>query len=293
MPRVVRFHETGGPEVLRIETIDVAAPGLGEIQIAVKAIGINRAEAMFRAGAYLEAPNLPARLGYEAAGTITALGPDVTGFSIGQRVSSVPGFSMNKYGAYGEVINLPAWSIVSHPDKISDVQAAAVWMQYVTAWGALIEIGKLTAGEAVLIPAASSSVGLAAIQIATMIGATPIALTRTSTKAEALKAAGAAHVIATEEQDLVAEVKPDGWQRRAHGVRSRRRSDGQPALRGAELQRLAVSVRRTVDRTDASAAFHRAWKITHGARVYPVRIYPRSDSAGIAARDRLRLAGSC
>ena len=207
MTRVVRFHETGGPDVLRIEDIDLSAPGPGEVQIAVKAIGINRAEAMFRAGAYLEAPALPARLGYEAAGTIAALGPDLTGFAIGQRVSSVPGFSMNKYGAYGEVVNLPAWSIVAHPDNLSDIQAAAVWMQYLTAWGALIEIGKLAPGETVLISAASSSVGLAAIQIANMIGATPIALTRTSKKADALRAAGAAHVIATAEQDLVAEVK--------------------------------------------------------------------------------------
>jgi NADPH:quinone reductase-like Zn-dependent oxidoreductase len=207
MTRVVRFHETGGPEVLRIEDIDVSSPGPGEVQIAVKAIGINRAEAMFRSGAYLEAPALPARLGYEAAGTIAALGSGVTGFAIGQRVSSVPGFSMNKYGAYGEVVNLPASSIVAHPDTLSDIQAAAVWMQYLTAWGALIEIGKLAPGETVLIPAASSSVGLAAIQIANMIGATPIALTRTSKKADALRAAGAAHVIATAEQDLVAEVK--------------------------------------------------------------------------------------
>ena len=206
MTRIVRFHETGGPDVLRIETLDVLAPGSGEVQIDVRAIGLNRAEAMFRAGRYLEAPTLPARLGYEAAGTVVALGDGVTGLSVGQRVASVPGFSMNKYGAYGERVVLPARAVVPTPDNLSDAEAAAVWMQYLTAWGALIHIAKLSAGESILISAASSSVGLAAIQIANMVGATPIALTRGSGKAQALKDAGAAHVIATGEQDLVAEV---------------------------------------------------------------------------------------
>jgi NADPH:quinone reductase-like Zn-dependent oxidoreductase len=207
MTRIVRFHETGGPDVLRLEEMDAQAPGPGEVQIDVRAIGLNRAEAMFRAGQYLEAPQLPARIGYEAAGTVSAVGPGVEGLKVGQRVASVPGFSMNKYGAYGERVVVPAWAAVPTPDNLSDEQAAAVWMQYLTAWGALIEIGKLTEGESVVITAASSSVGLAAIQIANMVGATPIALTRTSKKAQALRDAGAAHVIASAEQDVVAEVK--------------------------------------------------------------------------------------
>jgi NADPH:quinone reductase-like Zn-dependent oxidoreductase len=86
------------------------------------------------------------------------------------------------------------------------VEAAAVWMQYLTAYGALIDIGKLTNGDFVLIPAASSSVGLAAIQIAIKVGAIPIAMTRGSSKKKALQDAGAAHVIASDEQDIVKEV---------------------------------------------------------------------------------------
>lgn len=207
MTRIVRFHETGGPEVLALEDVELAAPGPGEVLIDVAAIGLNRAEAMFRAGQYLEAPKLPARLGYEAAGRVAAFGTDVTNLTIRQRVASVPGFSMNRYFAYGQQALVPAWAVVPTPDNLSDVEAAAVWMQYLTAWGALIEIAKLAAGESVLITAASSSVGLAAIQIAKSIGATPIALTRTSRKAEALLSAGAAHVVATEEQDLIAEVR--------------------------------------------------------------------------------------
>ena len=207
MTRIVRFHEVGGPDVMRLEEMEALAPGPNEVQIDVRAIGLNRAEAMFRAGQYLETPKLPARLGYEAAGTVSAVGAGVESLAIGQRVASVPGFSMNKYGAYGERVVVPSWAAVPTPDNLTDVQAAAVWMQYLTAWGALIEIAKVEPGETVLIPAASSSVGLAAIQIANWIGATPIALTRGSAKAKALIDAGAAHVIATDEMDLVAETK--------------------------------------------------------------------------------------
>lgn len=207
MSRIVRFHETGGPEVLRIEEIDVPAPKAGEVRIAVKALGLNRAESMFRMGQYLEEPRLPARIGYEAAGTVEAIGEGVQGLQVGDVVSTIPGFSQNDYGVYGEVALAPASAVAKHPASLSWEQAAAIWMQYATAYGALIDIGKLKTGDAVLIPAASSSVGLAAIQIANLVSATPIALTRTSAKRRALLDAGAAHVIATEEEDLVAAVK--------------------------------------------------------------------------------------
>ena len=95
MARVVRFHKTGGPEVLHIEELEVPPPGKGEIQIRVHALGLNRAESMFRSGQYLEEPKLPARLGYEAAGTIAAIGPGVQGFQIGDAVSTIPSFSLN------------------------------------------------------------------------------------------------------------------------------------------------------------------------------------------------------
>ena len=206
MARVVRFHQTGGPEVLKVEEVEVPPPGKGEVQINVKALGLNRAEAMFRSGQYLEAPKLPARLGYEAAGTVAAVGPDVRGFQVGDAVSTVPSFSLNDYGLYGDVANAPAHAVVHHPASLSWEEAAAVWMQYLTAYGALIDIAGLTKGDAVAIPAASSSVGLAAIQLANRVGATPIALTRSSSKRQALLDAGAAHVIATDEQDLVREI---------------------------------------------------------------------------------------
>jgi NADPH:quinone reductase-like Zn-dependent oxidoreductase len=206
MAKVVRFHETGGPEVLKIEEVDIPPPGKNEVQIAIKALGLNRAEVMFRTGQYLSEPRFPARPGYEAAGTVAADGPDVEGFQIGDAVSVIPGFDLNDYGFYGDLANAPAPQVTHHPSSLTFVEAAAVWMQYMTAYGALIDIAGLTRGETVVIPAASSSVGLAAIQIANKVGATPVALTRTSSKRQALRDAGAAHVIATEEQDLVKEI---------------------------------------------------------------------------------------
>ncbi len=206
MARVVRFHQVGGPEVLKIEEMDVPPPKKGEVQINIKAIGLNRAESMFRSGQYLEAPKLPATLGYEAAGTVAAVGPGVQGFKVGNAVSIIPSFSLNDYGFYADLANAPVHAVVHHPASLSWAEASAVWMQYVTAYGAVIDLGKLTKGDTIVIPAASSSVGLAAIQIANKVKATPIALTRGQSKRQALLDAGAAHVIATDEQDLVTEI---------------------------------------------------------------------------------------
>jgi len=206
MARVVRFHKTGGPEVLRVEEVAVPPPGKGEVQISIKALGLNRAESMFRSGQYLENPKLPARLGYEAAGPVAAIGPGVQGFKIGDAVSTIPSFSLNDYGLYGDLANAPVYAVTHHPKSLSWEEAAAVWMQYLTAYGALIDIGKLTKDDTILLPAASSSVGLAAIQIANKVGAVPVAMTRGQSKRKALLDAGAAHVIASDEQDLVKEV---------------------------------------------------------------------------------------
>ena len=207
MARVVHFHQKGGPEVLRIEEVEVAPPGPDEVQIRVKAIGINRAESMFRSGPYVEDPVFPARLGYEAAGVVNAVGKNVKSFEVGDAVSVIPPMSITRYGSYGELANFPAYHVVKHPTSLSWIDAAAIWMQYVTAYGALIDIAKITPSDHVLITAASSSVGLAAIQIANAVGATPIAVTRSSAKKKQLQQAGATHVIASQEEDLVARVK--------------------------------------------------------------------------------------
>lgn len=206
MARVVRFHEFGPPEVLKIEDLDVGEPGPGEMRIRVQAIGLNRAEAAFRSGQYIEKAQLPARLGYEAAGTVDALGKGVGGFEIGEAVCVIPEFSMNRYGVYAEQAIVPAAAVVKRPPGLSTPEAAAVWMPYLTAYGALIDVVGLGKGDAVIVTAASSSVGLAAIQIANSVGAVPIAVTRTEAKRAELLAAGAAHVIVSQAQDIAAEA---------------------------------------------------------------------------------------
>lgn len=206
MPRIVRFHQFGGPEVLQIENLEVPAPAPGEVQIKVKALGLNRAEVMFRLGKYLEQPKLPSRLGYEASGIVEAIGSQVTNLKPGDVVSIAPPHGQGKYGVYGEIVNVPSQYVIKHPPSLSFVEAAAVWMQYLTAYGALIDIANIKKGDFVVIPAASSSVGLAAIQLSNLVGATPIATTRKRDKKDALLKAGAKQVIVTEEEDLAQKL---------------------------------------------------------------------------------------
>ncbi|WFU60767.1 zinc-dependent alcohol dehydrogenase family protein [Bradyrhizobium brasilense] len=207
MARGVRFHQHGGPEVLRIEEIAVAPPAPREVQIRVKALGLNRAEASLRRGSYIETATLPSGLGLEAAGIVAAIGEGVEEFAPGDAVSIVPPVSMVRWPAHAELATFPAELVVKHPPALDFETAAAVWMQYLTAFGALVDLARLGRGEFVVITAASSSVGLAAIQIANRIGAVPIAVTRTSAKAQALREAGAAHVIASAEQDLQSRLE--------------------------------------------------------------------------------------
>jgi NADPH:quinone reductase-like Zn-dependent oxidoreductase len=154
----------------------------------------------------MEKPTLPSRIGYEAAGEVEAIGAGVTGFVIGDAVSTIPSFSMTQYGVYGEAAIVPAYALAKHPANLSWEEAAAIWMQYLTAYGCLVEIGGVAPGDAVIITAASSSVGLAAIQIVNSLGGIAIATTRTSAKRDALLKAGARHVVATADQNLTEEV---------------------------------------------------------------------------------------
>jgi NADPH:quinone reductase-like Zn-dependent oxidoreductase len=207
MSRSVRIPEFGDASVLHIEDVVVAEPGAGEVRLRVHALGLNRTEITLRSGRSPVRPALPTGLGFEAAGTVEALGAGVAGFSPGDRVALVPAYSAGQYALYGEVAIAPSRSLVAIPDGVGFNEAAATWAGYGTAWGGVVAIGGLKAGQTVLIPAASSGVGLAAIQIANRLGAHPIALTRTAAKATELRRLGASAVIATSEQDVVAEVK--------------------------------------------------------------------------------------
>ena len=204
MAKVVRIHAQGGPEALQIEDVEIGDPGPGEVRVRVEAVGLNRSEAMFRAGRYPVPVTLPSPMGYEGAGVVEALGPGVEGFAPGDRVCVLP-MTSPAQGLWAEQAIVPARVLLPVPPGLSPAEAASIWMQYLTAY-AIIEVANVGIGDGVLIRAASSSVGLAAIQLANWAGSVSIACTRTHDKADALREQGAAHVIATEEEDLVART---------------------------------------------------------------------------------------
>lgn len=206
MARVVRFHQTGGPEVLQLVNETIGAPASGEARVRIQSIGLNRAEAAYRSGTYIEQPVFPSRIGYEAAGIIEALGDAQSEFKVGDPVCILPEFSMTRYGVCAETAIVPSAALMKRPAELNEIEAAAIWMPYMTAWGALSACTPFANGDAVVITAASSSVGLAAIQVAKRLGAVPIAVTRTAEKRAALVAAGAPHIIVSTEEDIAERV---------------------------------------------------------------------------------------
>lgn len=202
--KVVRLHGFGGPDVMQVEELDIGAPGPDEVVIRVGAFGLNRVEALYRSGGFGPV-SFPAKIGYEAAGVIESIGSNVRVWKVGDRVATLYGLSMEQYGTYGERILYPANMLVPVPLDQTLTAAAASWMMYGTAY-ALIDVARIEPGDIVLINAASSSVGLAAIQIANDHGAVPIAITRGPGKATALRQHGAAHVIVSDEEDVTARA---------------------------------------------------------------------------------------
>jgi len=201
MVRTIRFHQVGGPEVLRYEDLPVRPPGPGEVRIRVDAIGLNRSEVNFRRGTYLEQPVLPAGLGTEAAGEVLEVGPEVPRWAPGDAVSVVPAFSQNDYPIYAEEAVVPASALVARPPGMDAVTSAAIWMPYLTVYGMVAEVVRVLPGDHVLITAASNSIGMAALQVVRQLGAVPIATTPSEGQRDALRAAGAAEVLVTAELD--------------------------------------------------------------------------------------------
>ncbi|MFE6933638.1 zinc-dependent alcohol dehydrogenase family protein [Streptomyces sp. NPDC057699] len=203
MPRVVVFDRTGAPDVLHLVDEPLDEPGTGEVRIRIEAAGVNRLDQMMRAGHYPGPVRLPhARLGCEGTGTVDAVGPGVEGIAAGDAViiTAVPAMDLN--GTYAEYTTVSAASVVPRPAGLDATAAAALWVAYSTAYGALVEKAAARPGDHVLITAASSAVGLAAIQVARQLGAVPLAVTRSGAKKDALLAAGAEAVIATDRDDV-------------------------------------------------------------------------------------------
>ena len=122
MPKAVRFHKLGGPEVLQIEEVQVRHPQAGEVAIDVAAVGLNRAESMYYHGNYSQQPEFPSGLGYEVVGTVTAVGEGVDSSLIGKRIGTIPGYSMSRYPVLGEKAVVPAYDVAELPLSLSSVE---------------------------------------------------------------------------------------------------------------------------------------------------------------------------
>lgn len=206
--RTIRFLQTGSPEVLQLDTVELVPPEPNDVLVRVAAIGVNRVDVLQRSGASKGAGvTLPAGIGMEAAGTVESIGPAVTTFAVGDKVNLLPGMTQLAFGAYCDFLLVPASALVGQPPSLSFEQGAALWTAHLTAYAPLVEIARVGPRDSVLINAASSSVGLAAIGITLALGATPIAITRTQDKVEQLLKLGAAHVIVSGQEDVAVRTK--------------------------------------------------------------------------------------
>ncbi|WP_431972557.1 zinc-dependent alcohol dehydrogenase family protein [Nocardia sp. bgisy134] len=208
MPQVVVFDRFGGPEVMHIVEEPAVEPAAGELRVRIEAFAVNPLDQMMRSGASPAPIALPhARLGVEGTGVIDAVGPEVAGLQAGDPVvlTAVPDASVR--GSYAEYLTVPASRVLARPAGLGVAEAAAIWVAYSTAYGALVEKAGMRPGDHVLITAASGGVGRAAIQIANQIGAVPIAVTRHAAKQDDLLATGAAAVVATDRIGVAEAVR--------------------------------------------------------------------------------------
>ena len=203
MAKVIRFHTTGGPEVLQREELDVGQPGPGQVRLRHEAIGLNFADIYFRSGLY-PAP-LPSGVGTEAAGVVQAVGEGVTTVQVGDRVTYTG--AHNTLGAYSTERLIAAAPLIKLPDAISCETAAAMTMRGLTSSYLMRRIWPLKAGDTILLHAAAGGVGLIVSQWAKLLGLTVIGSVSTDEKAEVAKAHGCDHVIVYKREDIADRVR--------------------------------------------------------------------------------------
>jgi NADPH2:quinone reductase len=191
--RAIRVHEFGGPEVMRLDDVPVPTPGPGDVVVRLGAIGVNPVDTYIRAGTYARLPQLPFTPGSDGAGTVEAVGAEVTDLTPGARVYVAP-LGMSHSGSYADVIRLPRAGVRPLPDGISYAQGAAIGIPYMTAARAVFDRARLDAGETVLVHGASGGVGVAVLQFARAIGARAIGTAGSQRGAELVAAQGA-HVV--------------------------------------------------------------------------------------------------
>ncbi len=202
MTKAFRFYETGGPEVLRLEDVEVAAPAPGQVRMRHAAVAVNYRDILVRRGVH-RVPALPSGLGLESAGEIDAVGPDVTGLAVGDRVACVAGPD----GAYAQARIVPAARVVPLPDGIDARMAAAMMVRGMTARYLLHETFRVKPGDTILIHAAAGGVGIIMCQWAKHLGATVIGTVSSAEKAKVARAHGCDHPIVYSETDFAAAVR--------------------------------------------------------------------------------------
>jgi NADPH:quinone reductase len=200
--KAVRFHSFGGPDVLRWDDVPEPPVGRGEVLLKVEAAGVNFADLMRRAGRYHVQDGFPARLGTEAAGPVLRIGPDVAGLAAGDRVVC----RSTRPGCQAEMVVVPAEQALRIPPGCSFIEAAAIPVTFLTAYHMLQTLAPLREGETVLVHAAASGVGTAAVQLARLWGARVIATASAPEKLELARRLGAAHGIDYTKEDFVEAV---------------------------------------------------------------------------------------
>jgi NADPH2:quinone reductase len=200
MPYAVRIHETGGPDVMRYENVDLGEPGPEDIRVRHTAIGLNFIDVYERTGLY--PTTFPAVLGREAAGVVEAVGSKVKNIALGERIA----YTGSGNGAYSQARNLAASRAVKLPDEIDDRQAAAIMLKGLTAEFLLRRTYRVRKNDFVLIHAAAGGVGLLAVQWAKHLGAKVIAIVGSEAKAALVREHRADHILLTSE-DWLAQVK--------------------------------------------------------------------------------------
>ena len=201
MTRAVRIHETGGPEVIRVEEADPGAPGAGWVRVRHTAVGVNYIDTYHRSGLY--PLSLPSGLGLEAAGVVEELGAGVTRWKVGDRVA----YGTGPVGAYSDAAHVPEERLVAVPEGVSDEQAAALMLKGLTAWYLLRRTHRVQAGETILFHAAAGGVGLLACQWAAHLGATVIGTAGGASKCALAAKNGCAHVIDYSAENFVRRVR--------------------------------------------------------------------------------------
>jgi NADPH:quinone reductase-like Zn-dependent oxidoreductase len=277
--RVVMIARHGGPEVLEVHERPDPPMAAGRVRVAVAAAGVNFADTMARTGIYPDAPKPPMVVGYEVAGTVAEVAPDVTGFAVGDRVIAV-----TKFGGYASELVVPAGDVIPLAERLTLEQGAAIPVNYATAWAALLGYGSLREGERVLVHAAAGGVGIAAVQIAKRHGAV-VHGTASAHKHDALRELGV---------DYPHDYRRPGWDRGlggsfdlvldAIGGASARRS--YRLLRtGGRLVAYGASSLQTGERRDLRRMLPEALRMVRGFDL----LAQMSDSKAVIGLNMLRL----